>query len=65
MPKWQKRTKIKKQQKNRNHLPFYHIPYLQPPEEVQTTNDSNENENEEKENAEEKTFTYENNSGNI
>ena len=39
---------------NRNHLPFYHIPYLQPPEEVQTTNDSNENENEEKENAEEK-----------
>ena len=39
---------------NRNHLPFYHIPYLQPPEEVQTTNDSNENENEEKENTEEK-----------
>ena len=35
---------------NRNHLPFYHIPYLQPPEDAQTTND----EDEEKENEEEK-----------
>ena len=27
---------------NRNHLPFYHIPYLQPPEDGQTTNDEDE-----------------------
>ncbi len=31
---------------NRNHLPFYHIPYLQPPEDGQTTNDEEEKENE-------------------
>ena len=32
---------------NRNHLPFYHIPYLQPPEDGQTTNDEEDKENEE------------------
>ena len=37
---------------NRNHLPFYHIPYLQPPEDAQTTND--EDEEKENENEEEK-----------
>ena len=32
---------------NRNHLPFYHIPYLQPPEDGQATNEEDEKENEE------------------
>ena len=31
---------------NRNHLPFYHIPYLQPPEDPVSTNDEEEKENE-------------------
>ena len=39
---------------NRNHLPFYHIPYLQPPEDGPSTNDEEEKENEdEKEKNEE------------
>ena len=29
---------------NRNHLPFYHIPFLQPPEDTQVTNDEEEKE---------------------
>ena len=48
---------------NRNHLPFYHIPYLQPPEDGQTTNDEDEKENEEeKEKNEEENEKEENKS---
>ena len=48
---------------NRNHLPFYHIPYLQPPDDGKETNDEEEKETEEeKEKDEEENNKEENKS---